>query len=66
MECLPLEANKEQLFIGKVKNKSAIELFNKEKFIKSLLEKGDELCAYQRPPLQENSDNFFLVEVKIF
>lgn len=37
----------------------------KEKFIKSILEKGDEICAYERPPIREGSDDNFLLEVKI-
>jgi len=44
-----------------------INLLSKEKFVKSLLEKGDELCAYERLALPESgNDNFFLVEVKIY
>jgi hypothetical protein len=44
-----------------------IELLSKEKFIKSVLDKGDEICAYERPLLPENSiDNYFLLELKIY
>ena len=54
------------MFLGKVKNKNTIELLNKERFIKSIFDKGEELCAFQRPALPEHgTDNFFLVEVKI-
>ncbi len=52
-------------FIGKVKNKCSIDLLRKEKFIKSLLEKGDEIIAYQRPVVPDNTDNYFLIEVRI-
>jgi hypothetical protein len=29
-----------------MRNKNVVELMGKEKFIKSLLEKGDEICAF--------------------
>jgi hypothetical protein len=66
MDSLPHDNVKAPLFIGKVKNKNCIELLTKEKFIKSNLEKGEDLCAYERPVLPEGAtDNYFLVEVKI-
>lgn len=37
----------------------------KEKFIKSVLEKGDEIIAFQRPYIREGLEDYFLVEVKI-
>jgi hypothetical protein len=44
-----------------------IELLNKEKFIKSVLDKGDEICAFERPIIPENNiENFFLVEIKVY
>ena len=51
--------------IVRVKNKGIAELMGKEKFIKSILEKGDEICAYERPQIREGSDDNFLLEVKI-
>jgi len=67
IESLPPESTKQPPFIGKVKNKNAIELLSKEKFIKSVLDKGDEICAYERPVIPENSiDNYFLLELKIY
>lgn len=39
---------------------------NKDKFVKSFVEKGDEICAYERIPLPEDAgNNFFLMEVKV-
>jgi hypothetical protein len=32
----------------KVKNKSIVDLLGKEKFIKSYVERGDEIVAYER------------------
>jgi hypothetical protein len=50
----------------RVRNKSIAELMGKEKFIKSVLDKGDEICAYERAPMKENQyDDSFLLEVKI-
>lgn len=37
----------------------------KEKFIKSILDKGDEICAFERPLNKESLDDHFLLEVKI-
>ena len=43
-----------------------VELLDKEKFIKSYVERGDEIIAFERMPLPENhGDNFFLLELKI-
>jgi hypothetical protein len=33
-------------FICRVHNRNVIEVIGKEKFIKSVLEKGDEICAF--------------------
>lgn len=41
-------------------------MFVREKMIRTNLEKGEEICVYERPHLQEPIENFFLVEVKIF
>jgi len=66
VDVLPPENTKIAPFICKVKNKNVSELLNKEKFIKSVLDKGDEICAYERPVLPESAgDNLFLVELKI-
>lgn len=35
-------------FLCKIKNKNVVELIDKEKFIKSYIERGDEICAYER------------------
>lgn len=41
-------------------------MLDREKFIKNYIERGDEICAYQRRALPDKSaDNFFLIEVKI-
>jgi hypothetical protein len=37
-----------------VKGKNVIELLNKEKSIKSVIEKGEEICAYERIQIPEN------------
>ena len=39
-----------------MRNRNVIELMNKEKFIKSVLEKGDEICAFERFPTLEPMD----------
>ena len=36
-------------FIAKVVNKEVKELINREKFIKKLIDKGEEIVAYERP-----------------
>lgn len=41
-------------------------MFVKEKMIRTNLEKGEDICVYERPQLHEPIENFFLVEVKIF
>lgn len=65
-ESIPPEQNLHPPFITRVKNKNVIELLDKEKFIKSFVERGDEIVAFERPPLPENhGDNFFLLELKI-
>jgi hypothetical protein len=48
-----------------MRNKNVVELMGKEKFIKSVLEKGDEICAFERPVIREVVDDQFLLEVKI-
>lgn len=62
-EYLPDSPNKQSPFIMRVHNKNVIELMGKEKFIKSVLEKGDEICAYERPVSSDKEE--FLLEVKI-
>lgn len=53
-------------FFARIKNKSINDLIDREKFIKSYIERGDEICAYERRALPEKAaDNFFLIEVKI-
>jgi hypothetical protein len=42
------------------------DVLDKEKFVKTYVEKGDEIVAYERISLPENpGDNFFLLEVKM-
>ena len=49
----------------RVHNKNIVEMLGKEKFIKSVLEKGDEICAYQRQNMRDELQDYFLLEVKI-
>lgn len=51
-------------FITRVKNRNVTDLLDKEKFIKSFIEKGDEICAYERAPVTSNLSDYFLLEVK--
>jgi len=51
--------------LAKVKNKCSVDILSKEKFIKSLLEKGDEICAYERLHINGVTDEYFLVEIKM-
>lgn len=41
-------------------------MYVRDKLIKTSLDKGEEICVYERPQLHEPIENFFLVEVKIF
>jgi hypothetical protein len=55
-----------QPFLTKVKNKCITEMIDREKFIKTFVERGDEICAYQRIALPDNAtDNFFILELRI-
>lgn len=66
IESHPTKEQPSDLFMTKIKNKCVNEILDKEKFVKTYIEKGDEICAYERVTLPENSgDNFFLLEVKI-
>ena len=47
-----------------MKNKNIYNVLSKEKFIKSLLEKGDEIVAYEKRV--EDFQSKMLVEIKIF
>ena len=65
-EHVPQEQNEHPPFVGRVKNKVVSEILDREKFIKSFVERGDEICAFERMAVPPNSgDNFFLCEVKI-
>jgi hypothetical protein len=65
-ESIPPEQSQHAPFIARMKNKSVTELVDKEKFIKTFIERGDEICAYERISLPDNAgDNFILTEVKI-
>jgi hypothetical protein len=48
VDSLPEEQSKQAPFITRVLNKNVIEIMGREKFIKSLLEKGCEIVAYQK------------------
>mmetsp|Transcript_20525 Transcript_20525/g.19502 ORF Transcript_20525/g.19502 Transcript_20525/m.19502 type:complete len:113 (+) Transcript_20525:596-934(+) len=59
------EETKQTPFFARVRNKNILELIGKDKFVKSILEKGDEVCAIERPPPVSGHDEVFLLEVKI-
>lgn len=66
MENVPTEQTEHQPFLAKIKNKSVNELIDREKFIKTFIERGDEICAYERRALPETgAEMFFLLEIKI-
>lgn len=48
----------------RVHNKNVLELLGKEKFIKTILERGDEICAFEKPNYIQETE-YFLLEVKI-
>ncbi len=52
-------------FIARVQNKNVLEIISREKFIKSMLEKGNEIVAYQKSFQTEAMDENLLVEIKI-
>lgn len=67
VENVPKEQAEELPFVTKIKNKSVVELLDKEKFMKTYIERGDEIVAYERIALPESSaGNHFLLEVKIY
>ena len=52
-------------YIGRIKNKQVVELLDKEKFIKTYIERGDEICAYQRIDVADNiAQHYMLSEMK--
>jgi len=57
-----------QLFICRVKDKSAIEIVGKEKMISTKMDKGTEICVYERMQIPESNknDEFMLLEIKIY
>lgn len=66
VENLPKEQCEDLPFIARIKNKCVDEMLDKEKFMKSYIERGDEIVAFERIALPENSNGrFFLLEVKI-
>lgn len=67
VEFLPGESVKKNIFLGKVKDKNQIDILSKERFVKSYLEKGVEICAFEKPFIPENAtENYCLIEMKIF
>ena len=64
-ENLTDEQNKSPPYLVKMKNKNLVELLEKEKFIKSYLDKGDEICAYERPSTKEVIEDKLYLELKI-
>lgn len=67
VENVPKEQAEDHPFVAKIKNKSVIELLDKEKFMKTYIERGDEIVAYERIALPENAgSSHFLLEVKIY
>ena len=56
------------ILLARVHNRNVIELMGKEKFVKNAMEKGDEICAFERPIVNNfhgGGDENFLLEVKI-
>eukprot|EP00347_Sterkiella_histriomuscorum_P008234 403345866 len=59
------ESQCKELFLTKVKNKSAIYLLDNDRATRNNLEKGEEFCAFENPNNSDLSDNYFLIELKI-
>jgi len=52
--------------MARIKNRSVNDLLDRDKFIKSVVERGEEIAAYERIALPEGqAEHFFLVEVKL-
>jgi hypothetical protein len=57
--------HKELPFIARVKGKSVVEMLEREKFIKTHIEKGDEICTFERILLPEHqTEGHFILELK--
>jgi hypothetical protein len=66
LEAVPQEQKEYPPFLTRIRNKCISDLMDREKFIKSYVDRGDEVAAYERIALPEGAgDNFFLVEVKL-
>mmetsp|Transcript_30837 Transcript_30837/g.22922 ORF Transcript_30837/g.22922 Transcript_30837/m.22922 type:complete len:111 (-) Transcript_30837:1056-1388(-) len=52
-------------FFVRVRNKTILELVGKDKLLKQIAEKGDEICAIERVLPAPGYDENFLLEVKI-
>ncbi|CDW86593.1 ubiquitin carboxyl-terminal hydrolase [Stylonychia lemnae] len=56
--------NMQDLFIGLMKKKDQIDVINREKFVKNITEKGEEIVVFERPlGIVEGS---FIMELKLF
>jgi hypothetical protein len=66
VEELPKEQTAEVPFITRIKNKCVSDILKNETFVKNLLEKSDEIVAYERIALPDNpGDNYFLLEIRM-
>jgi len=66
LEAVPKGQRAHVPFITRIKNKSVSDVLDREKYIKSYVDRGDEICAFERLPLPEGSiDQYILCEMKI-
>ena len=63
-EHIPSE-NRAQPFISRVFNMEVHELITREKFIKSCLDKHEEIVAYERPAYRDSQEGYCLLEVRM-
>ena len=62
LEHLP---HKPQLFVCRARDKSTLEILSKDKMISTRLDKGCELCFFERVAIAEPTDQFMLLELKV-
>lgn len=66
LDAVPQEQRAHLPLLTRLRNKSVTDLLDREKFIKSYVERGDEIAAYERIALPEGqAEHYFLVEVKL-
>lgn len=66
LDAVPQDQRAHVPLLTRLKNKSVTDLLDREKFIKSFVDRGDEIAAYERIALPEGqAEHYFLVEVKI-